>query len=68
MPQIQISLDDDTYERLKTLAADTNASPEETAAQAVRDIVTREPGDRDVDSLVGELLEKYGSVFHRLAQ
>lgn len=69
MPKVQISLDDETFERLKSLAAGSQASPEETAARAVREAVSNATGgSTQVDSLVSEMLEKYGSVFHRLAQ
>lgn len=68
MPQLRISLDDETYKRLKSLAADSNTSPEETAARAVRDVLAQDPHDGGIEVLVGELLDKYGSVFHRLAQ
>ena len=69
MSKVQISLDDETFERLKSLAASSHASPEETAARAVREAVSDATGEStQVDSLLSEMLDRYGSVFHRLAQ
>ena len=67
MPKVQISLDDETFERLESLAASSQASPEETAARSVREAVSDATATQ-MDSLVSEMLDRYGSVFHRLAQ
>ena len=68
MTTISVSLDDETYARLKAAAEAEGIAVEELAADAVRSQYRPAAISTEVAGIIERQIEQYRDVFHRLAQ
>jgi predicted transcriptional regulator len=67
---LQITLDDDVYDRLAARARQRSLTVEQMVEQAAAAEAADDDGlsDEEFETLVDEMIETYRPVFHRLAQ
>lgn len=68
MTTLRITLDDETFERLKELAARANQPIEIAVEETLRDVMSQSSEAAEIDAIAARLVKRYASLFHRLAQ